>query len=167
MLILINSGKKIWRLIKLVFYKQQIYNFFRVYQKFNQVFFNQSIYGKNLYVYTPEGARDFFVRYFGAKPNAGYHNVQTGFRSFFLSFDDNVRLEVMTRPQMTDGEKERNRKGFIHLSFSVGSKEQVDTLTAQLKTDGFEVADGPRTTGDGYYESCIVGFEGNLIEITV
>lgn len=87
--------------------------------------------------------------------------------SFFLSFDDNVRLEVMTRPQMTDGEKERNRKGFIHLSFSVGSKEQVDTLTAQLKTDGFEVADGPRTTGDGYYESCIVGFEGNLIEITV
>ena len=49
----------------------------------------------------------------------------------------------------------------------MGSKEQVDTLTAQLKTDGFEVADGPRTTGDGYYESCIVGFEGNLIEITV
>ena len=120
-----------------------------------------------MYVCDLEGARDFFVRYFGAKPNAGYHNVQTGFRSFFLSFDDNVRLEVMTKPQMTDGEKERNRTGFIHLSFSVGSKEQVDTLTAQLKTDGFEVADGPRTTGDGYYESCIVGFESNLIEITV
>lgn len=84
-----------------------------------------------------------------------------------MSFDDNVRLEVMTKPQMTDGEKERSRTGFILLSFSVGSKEQVDTLTAQLKTDGFEVADGPRTTGDGYYESCIVGFEGNLIEITV
>ena len=105
-----------------------------------------------IYVCDLEGARDFFVRYFGAKPNAGYHNV---------------RLEVMTKPQMTDGEKERNRTGFIHLSFSVGSKEQVDTLTAQLKTDGFEVTDGPRTTGDGYYESCIVGFEGNLIEITV
>ena len=56
----------------------------------------------------------------------------------------------MTKPQMTDGEKERNR---IHLSFNVGSKEQVDTLTAQLKTDGFEVTDGPRTTDDGYYES--------------
>ena len=97
----------------------------------------------------------------------GYHNIQTGSRSFFLSFDDNVRLEVMTKPQMADGEKEKNRMGFIHLSFSVGSKEQVDTLTAQLNTDGFEVADGPRTTGDGYYESCIVGFEGNLIEITV
>ncbi len=103
----------------------------------------------------------------GQSPIFGYHNIQTGSRSFFLSFGDNVRLEVMTKPQMTDGEKERNRTGFIHLSFSVGSKEQVDTLTAQLKTDGFEVADGPRTTGDGYYESCIVGFEGNLIEITV
>ena len=85
-----------------------------------------------IYVCDLEGARDFFVRYFGAKPNAGYHNVQTGFLSFFLSFDDNVRLEVMTRPQMTDGEKERNRKGFIHLSFSVGSKEQVDTLTCSV-----------------------------------
>ena len=104
----------------------------------------------------------------GQSPIFGYHNIQTGSRSFFLSFGDNVRLEVMTKPQMTDGEKERNRTGFIHLSFSVGSKEQVDTLTAQLKTDGFEVADGPRTTGDGYYESSIVGFfEGNLIEITV
>ena len=103
----------------------------------------------------------------GQSPIFGYHNIQTGSRSFFLSFGDNVRLEVMTKPQMTDGEKERNRTGFIHLSFSVGSKEQVDMLTAQLKTDGFEVADGPRTTGDGYYESCIVGFEGNLIEITV
>lgn len=76
----------------------------------------------------------------------GYHNIQTGSRSFFLSFDDNVRLEVMTKPQMADGEKEKNRTGFIHLSFSVGSKEQVDTLTALLKTDGFEVTDGPRTT---------------------
>ena len=64
-------------------------------------------------------------------------------------------------------EKVRERTGYAHLSFSVGSKERVDALTAQLKTDGFEVIDGPRTTGDGYYESAIVGFEGNLIEITI
>ena len=36
-----------------------------------------------------------------------------------------------------------------------------------LKDDGYTVADGPRTTGDGYYESCVIGFEGNQIEITV
>jgi glyoxalase len=120
-----------------------------------------------IYVCNLEGARDFFMQYFGAKSNEGYHNKRTDFRSFFLSFDDNTRLELMTRPQLTDMEKVRERTGYAHLSFSVGSKERVDALTAQLKADGFEVVDGPRATGDGYYESAIVGFEGNLIEITI
>ena len=120
-----------------------------------------------IYVCNLEGARDFFMQYFGAKSNEGYHNKPTDFRSFFLSFDDNTRLELMTRPQLADMEKVRERTGYAHLSFSVGSKERVDALTAQLKADGFEVVDGPRTTGDGYYESAIVGFEGNLIEITI
>jgi glyoxalase len=120
-----------------------------------------------IYVCNLEGARDFFMQYFGAKSNEGYHNMRTDFRSFFLSFDDNTRLELMTRPQLADMEKVRERTGYVHLSFSVGSKERVDALTTQLKADGFEVVDGPRTTGDGYYESAIVGFEGNLIEITI
>ena len=120
-----------------------------------------------IYVCNLEGARDFFMQYFGAKSNEGYHNKRTDFRSFFLSFDDDTRLELMTRPQLDDMEKVRERTGYAHLSFSVGSKERVDALTAHLKADGFEVVDGPRTTGDGYYESAIVGFEGNLIEITI
>mgnify|MGYP000008979354 FL=1 len=120
-----------------------------------------------IYVCDLEGARNFFVTYFGAKSNEGYHNQRTGFRSFFLSFDDDTRLELMTKPEIVDRKKEPNRTGFAHLSFSVGSKERVDALTAQLKDNGFEVFDGPRTTGDGYYESCIVGFEDNLIEITI
>lgn len=120
-----------------------------------------------IYVCNLEGARDFFMQYFGAKSNEGYHNKRTDFRSFFLSFDDDTRLELMTRPQLADMEKVRERTGYAHLSFSVGSKERVNALTAQLKADGFEVVDGPRTTGDGYYESAIVGFEGNLIEITI
>jgi lactoylglutathione lyase len=49
----------------------------------------------------------------------------------------------------------------------VGSKEKVDDLTAELKSEGFDVVSGPRTTGDGYYESCIVTIEGNQIELTV
>ena len=53
------------------------------------------------------------------------------------------------------------------MAFSVGSKEQVDKLTEELKQDGYTVTSGPRTTGDGYYESCVVAVEGNLIEITV
>ena len=46
-------------------------------------------------------------------------------------------------------------------------KERVDFLTRQMKNDGYKVVSGPRTTGDGYYESCIVGIEGNQIELTV
>ena len=96
-----------------------------------------------------------------------YHNKTTGFRSYFISFDDGARIEVMNKPEMEDEKKGRNRTGFIHVAFSVGSKEKVDELTKQLADDGYEVVSGPRTTGDGYYESCIVAFEGNQIEITI
>ena len=68
---------------------------------------------------------------------------------------------------MDDEEKSVARTGFIHIAFSVGSKEKVDELTSQLKADGYEVLSGPRTTGDGYYESCIIDLESNQIEITV
>ena len=68
---------------------------------------------------------------------------------------------------MNDSEKNLVQTGFIHIAFSVGSKEKVDELTMELKKDGYDVISGPRTTGDGYYESCIVGIECNQIEITV
>lgn len=120
-----------------------------------------------LYVNDLAAARDFFVRYFGASSNEGYHNEKTGFRSFFLTFEGGTRLELMTRPAMEDLEKPLTRTGFAHIAFSVGSREQVDALTKRLQTDGFEVVSGPRVTGDGYYESCVVAPEGNQIEITV
>ena len=119
-----------------------------------------------MYVNDLEAAKDFFVKYFGAVSNEGYHNKTTDFRSYFLSFDDGARLELMKKPQMDDAEKTLNRTGYIHIAFSLGSKEAVDELTERLKNDGYQVISGPRTTGDGYYESCIVGIEGNQIEIT-
>ena len=120
-----------------------------------------------MYVKDLEKAKEFFIKYFGAVPNEGYHNKNTDFRSYFLSFDEGARLEIMTRPSMDDAEKTAARTGLIHLAFGVGSEEKVDELTARLKADGYEVLNGPRTTGDGYYESCIAGIEGNQIEITV
>ncbi|MBE5857850.1 MAG: glyoxalase [Lachnospiraceae bacterium] len=120
-----------------------------------------------LFVKDLEKAREFFVTYLGGKSNEGYHNKTTDFRSYFISFDDGARLEIMTRPEVTDPEKEENRTGYHHLAFSVGSKEAVDELTKKLRDAGYEVTSGPRTTGDGYYESCIIGIEGNQIEITV
>ena len=119
-----------------------------------------------MYVNDLERARDFFVKYFGGKSNDGYHNVKTGFRSFFISFDDGARLEVMNRPEMDDAPKSVQRTGYVHVAFSVGSKTKVDELTKKLSDDGYEVISGPRTTGDGYYESCIIDLEGNQIEIT-
>ena len=120
-----------------------------------------------LYVNDLERAKDFFVKYFGAKSKDGYHNQKTDFRSYFLSFDDGARLEIMNKPEMSDLPKDLARTGYVHLAFSVGSKDRVDALTAELKADGYEVISGPRTTGDGYYESCVVAMEENQIEITV
>ena len=73
----------------------------------------------------------------------------------------------MNKPEAKDSGAELARTGFIHGAFSVGSKEKVDELTRWLREDGYQVISGPRTTGDGYYESCILDGEGNQIEITV
>lgn len=119
-----------------------------------------------LYVQELEKAREFFVRYLGAASNDGYHNPKTGFRSYFLTFDGGARLELMHRPDMAELPKDPVRTGYAHIAFRVGSRERVDALTARLRADGYQVVSGPRTTGDGYYESCIAAVEGNLIEIT-
>ena len=119
-----------------------------------------------MYVNDLEKAKEFFVKYFHATSNEGYHNKNTDFRSYFLSFDDGARLEIMNKPQMCDAEKALNRTGYIHIAFSLGSKSAVDELTERMKNDGYTVISGPRITGDGYYESCIIGIDGNQIEIT-
>lgn len=120
-----------------------------------------------MYVNDLEAAKDFFVKYFGAVSGELYHNTKTDFRSYFLSFSDGTRLEIMTRPGLDDPEKSPLQTGYAHIAFSVGSAERVDGLTRELNAAGYKTASGPRVTGDGYYESCIVGFEDNLIEITI
>ena len=120
-----------------------------------------------MYVNDLEAAKEFFIKYYDAVSNEMYHNQRTGFKSYFLSFEEGARLEIMTKEAMEDTKKTLTRTGFIHLAFSVGSKEKVDSLTSKMKEDGYEVISGPRTTGDGYYESCIVAVEDNQIEITV
>ena len=121
-----------------------------------------------LYCLDLEGMKEFFIRYFNGVPNNMYHNPKTGLKTYILSFEDSdTRLELMTRPEVKIEEEDIYRQGFIHLSFSVGSKEKVDNLTKILNDDGYQVLSSPRTTGDGYYESCIVGPEKLLIEITV
>lgn len=119
-----------------------------------------------LFVLDLEQAKDFFIRYFNATANDMYHNSRTGLKTYFLSFSDGMRLEIMKRPDVVQTTFNEYRQGYIHIAFSVGSKNNVDELTRRLEEDGYKVLSGPRTTGDGYYESCVQGFENNLIEIT-
>ena len=115
-----------------------------------------------------ERMRQFFIDHFEAVSNELYHNPRTGLRTYILTFPDGgARLELMQRPNTIDADPSKPNTGFIHVSFAVGSKKAVDAKTIELCDAGYQVTSEPRTTGDGYYESCILGPEGIQIEITV
>lgn len=119
-------------------------------------------------VYTTDLEREcaFFEKYFGAKRGALYRSENTGFQSYFLTFDGGARLEVMTRAECVNLPRERFAAGFAHIAVSVESRGEVVSLTERLARDGFEIAGEPRVTGDGYFESIVLDYEGNFIEIT-
>jgi lactoylglutathione lyase len=120
-------------------------------------------------IWTTDLARckNFYVSYFGATAGPPYVNSLKGFESCFLSFAGGARLEVMTTTSLSLVESPPGveRLGLAHLAISVGSERLVDQLTQRLRDDGIAVVDGPRRTGDGYYESVIVDPDGNRIEI--
>lgn len=113
--------------------------------------------------------KDFYCRYFNAISNHKYINSTKQFQSYFLSFNGGPRLELMQMPSVPSSKDNVYDQftGFIHFAISLGSKERVDEMTEQFRKDGFEVVDGPRITGDGYYESVILDPEKNRIELTV
>ena len=119
-----------------------------------------------IYTHELDNMKDFFVKYFSGTAREKYHNTKSGFMSYFISFEDNTRIEIMTRPELNLFDKDKEAVGYHHLSFSVGGRDKVDELTSELSNDGYSVISGPRTTGDGYYESQISIIEGNIIEIT-
>ncbi|ULQ55267.1 VOC family protein [Flavihumibacter rivuli] len=116
-----------------------------------------------------EEMRAFYMRYFGASSNEQYHNPAKQFRSYFLSFETGARLEIMQMEGVPDSLNNIYDQftGLIHFAMATGSKENVDTLTALLSADGYEVIDGPRWTGDGYYESVVLDPDKNRVEITI
>ena len=116
-----------------------------------------------------ERLKTFYEKYLHAVAGEKYINPGNSFSSYFLSFESGARLEIMQMPSIPDSldSKETQFTGYIHIAVSTGSREQVDQLTAQLKVDGYKIMDGPRCTGDGYYESVVLDPDGNRIEITI
>ncbi|NLJ88518.1 MAG: glyoxalase/bleomycin resistance/extradiol dioxygenase family protein [Epulopiscium sp.] len=115
-----------------------------------------------------ERLKEFYITYFGAKSNQKYRNDSKKFESYFLSFSEGCRIEIMQRPNLLKVNKsEDDYIGLAHLAISVGSKSEVISLTERLRKDGYKVLSEPRTTGDGYFESVIADPDGNKIEITI
>jgi len=112
--------------------------------------------------------KQFYASYFGARAGTGYVNTKKGFESYFLSFSDGARIEIMKTTTLNPVQSApgAQRMGFTHIAISLGSEQLVDALTGRIKDDGYRVLDGPRRTGDGYYESVVLDPDGNRIEIT-
>lgn len=121
-----------------------------------------------LYCLDLEAMRTFFIQHFGCRSNDMYHNPKTGLKTYILTFPEGkTRLEIMSHPQVTTLSGGLYRAGYIHLSLAVGSEENVVAKTRELTVAGYECISGPRVTGDGYFESALIGPEGIFIEITV
>ena len=122
-----------------------------------------------IWTHNLERLRNFYETYFGGTANTKYVNPRKQFESYFLTFADGARLELMHMPGLPQSKNdvEQQFTGYIHIAFSVGSRATVDVLTDRLRADGYRIIDGPRTTGDGYYESSVLDPDGNRIEITV
>lgn len=115
-----------------------------------------------------ERLKDFYVEFFGGKPNKKYVNPKTGFESYFIAFDAGARLEIMRKAGIPENRNDVDEQytGYIHLAIATESRARVDELTERLRARGYRVVSAARETGDGYYESCVLDPDGNRVEIT-
>ena len=124
---------------------------------------------ENLAIWTRdlEGMRNFYTHYFDAVSGSCYYNHSKEFKSYFLSFGSDFRLELMEMPIVSTNKNDykKHHTGIAHFAFKVGSRERVDEITEILHQDGFEIISMGRMTGDGYYESAVFDPEKNRIEI--
>ncbi len=118
-----------------------------------------------LYATDIEKTKDYYTKYFDGISNNKYINSK-GFSSYFITFDSNVRLEIMAHAELETREPKDKVNGWNHIAFSVGSKENVMELTDAIIADGYQLLSPPRETGDGYFESCVSDPDGNRVEIT-
>lgn len=112
--------------------------------------------------------RNYYVSFFDGQSNEMYINPKTQFQSYFISFESGARLEIMSMPNIPDNTNDTinaQHKGIIHIAFSVDTKQEVDAKAALLQANGFEILNGPRVTGDGYYEFVTLDPDKNRLEV--
>jgi lactoylglutathione lyase len=112
--------------------------------------------------------RNYYVSFFEGQSNEMYINPKTQFQSYFISFESGARLEIMSMPNIPENTNDTinaQHKGIIHIAFSVATKQEVDAKAALLQANGFELLNGPRVTGDGYYEFVTLDPDMNRLEV--
>ena len=122
-----------------------------------------------IYTTKLEELKNYYTRYFNGVSNNLYINEKKGFRSYFITFNSGTRIELMTIPTLRGKEhafEDQLNSGFVHLAFELKSMEEVDNKALRFIQDGFKIIDGPRITGDGYYEFVTLDPDNNRIEIT-
>jgi len=112
-----------------------------------------------------EKLRDFYSEHLGCRVSERYDNPKKRFSSYFLSFRNGARIEIMKRSDITEA-SDGERTGLAHFAITVGAAAEVDRLTKKLEEEGVRIYSYPRTTGDGYYESVILDPDGNRVELT-
>lgn len=116
-----------------------------------------------------EKLKNYYTDYFNGVPNDKYVNPVKGFESYFISFETGARLEIMRMTGVPENLNDRVQKqhlGIIHFAFAFNTKKEVDEKAVQLKSAGFPILSGPRTTGDGYYEFETLDPDNNRVEVT-
>ena len=112
-----------------------------------------------------EAMRSFYEEHFAATASEKYVNPKKNFSSYFLSFASGAQLELMEQPGKAP--TDRPTLGYAHVAIALGNEAAVDEKTEALQRAGYSKLDGPRTTGDGYYESTFADPDGNVLELTV
>lgn len=116
-----------------------------------------------------EALKNFYIKYFDGVANSKYTNESKQFHSYFITFQSGARLEIMSMPGIPDNINDRivkQHKGIIHLAFGVDSMKEVDQKALELRKAGFPILNGPRRTGDGYYEFETLDPDNNRLEVT-
>ena len=109
-----------------------------------------------------EKAKAFFEDYFGATVHAEYEE-DNGYKSYIMKFDENPKIELMTKPEIVDVKKDRNDAGYIHICIKVDSKEKFDEILNKTKASGYEILYEPDTVGGSEFRAIML--EDNIIEV--